>query len=76
MGGFGTAYMLEHYKFPVNLKYFIYMTSPFGGSPFASIAKYLGLSLVIGYQVNGMVPGSLFLNNLNSNQYYLYTNYP
>ncbi|MEM0485526.1 MAG: alpha/beta hydrolase [Thermoplasmata archaeon] len=76
MGGLIIAYMLENYKLPVNLKYVVYIASPFAGSPFASIASYLGLSIILGNQVNEMKPGSSFLNYLKNNQYYLYANYP
>ncbi|MGC8688612.1 MAG: esterase/lipase family protein [Thermoplasmata archaeon] len=76
MGGLITAYMLEHYRLPVNLKYVIYIASPFGGSPFASIASYLGLSIIVGNQVNEMYSGSSFLNSLQYYKYYLYYNYP
>ncbi len=76
MGGLITAYMLEHYRLPVNLKYVIYIASPFGGSPFASIASYLGLSIIVGNQVNEMKSGSSFLNSLQYYNYYLHYNYP
>ncbi len=76
MGGLITAYMLENFKLPVNLKYVVYIASPFGGSPLASIASYLGLSIIIGNQVNEMKPGSSFLNYLQTHQGYLYSNYP
>ncbi|MFP3317642.1 MAG: alpha/beta hydrolase [Thermoplasmata archaeon] len=76
MGGLITAYMLEHYKLPVNLKYVIFIASPFGGSPLASIASYLGLTIFVGNQVKEMTPGSSFLQNLNTYEYYLHINYP
>lgn len=76
MGGLIAAYMLEHYKIPVNLKYVISIASPFGGSPFASIASYLGLNIFVGNQVDEMISGSSFLNSLQANEYYLHYNYP
>jgi len=77
MGGLVTLYMLENYKIPnVNLVNVIYIASPFNGSPFASIASYLGLDIFVGYQADEMVPGSSFLNNLHYNLKNAIKNYP
>ncbi|MHB8361064.1 MAG: lipase family alpha/beta hydrolase [Thermoplasmataceae archaeon] len=67
MGGLVTLYMLEHYDMTnIHLGNVIFMASPFGGSPLASIASCLGLSGYTGTQVNEMVQGSNFLTNLGN----------
>ncbi len=77
MGGLVTLYMLENFKIPnVNLVNVIYIASPFNGSPFASIASYLGLDIFVGYQADEMDPGSSFLNNLQNNMINAINNYP
>lgn len=76
MGGLIATYMLEHYRLPVNIKYVISIATPFGGSPLASIASYLGLSIIVGNQVNEMKSGSSFLKSLQANEYYLHYYYP
>ncbi|MDP8011363.1 MAG: esterase/lipase family protein [Thermoplasmata archaeon] len=75
MGGLVTAYMLENYVLPVNLENVIYIASPFNGSPFANIASYLGLDIMVGYQVDEMLSGSSFLSNLQNNYQNIINNY-
>ncbi|MGP6220510.1 esterase/lipase family protein [Caldiplasma sukawensis] len=77
MGGLITLYMLEHFDMKnVNLENVIFMGTPFDGSPFASIAQYIGLSGFAGYQAQEMECGSSFLNNLDCNAHVAVSNYP
>ncbi len=76
MGGLVTMYMLEHFTFPnVNLENVIFIASPFGGSPFASVAQYLGLGWYVGTEAYQMVSGSSFLNDLHNNLGNAYSNF-
>ena len=77
MGGLVTLYTLEHYNIPgMHLQNVIFMATPFDGSPMASVAHYLGLSFISGYQANQMMPGSSFLNLLDGSAYNAVSNYP
>jgi len=75
MGGLVTAYMLENYLLPVNIQNVIFIAPPFNGSPFASIASYLGLDIFVGYQVDQMTEGSTFINNIQTNVLNMLNNY-
>lgn len=76
MGGLVVSYMMENYQVPLSIENVIFIGTPFLGSPFASIASYLGLDAIIGFQVDEMVPGSSFLNNLQANMNNIAYNYP
>ncbi len=77
MGGLVTLYALEHYYDPhIALRNVIFIATPFGGSPFASVAQFLGLSGVVGCEANQMVSGSSFLTGLQNNLGNAYSNYP
>ena len=77
MGGLVTLYALEHYYNPyISLKNVIFIASPFGGSPFANVAQYLGLSGIVGYEAYQMVGGSSFLTGLQNNLGNAFSNYP
>ena len=76
MGGLVTLYSLENYKIPgMNLQNVIFLATPFDGSSLASVAQYLGISLVTGYQTDQMSQGSSFLSSLDSNTYLAVSNY-
>ncbi len=77
MGGLVVVDMLEnYYLYNVNLNEVITIASPFGGSPLAAIAAYLGLDIFIGYQADEMQPGSTFLTSIQDNVGSMVTNYP
>lgn len=77
MGGLVTLYSLENYKIPgMNLQHVIFLATPFDGSSLASVAQYLGISLVTGYQTTQMSQGSSFLSSLDGNTYLAVSNYP
>ena len=68
MGGLVTLYALEHYYDPhIALKNVIFIASPFGGSPFANVAQFLGLSSIVGCEAYQMEGGSPFLTGLQNN---------
>ena len=77
MGGLVVLYALEHYHYPqINLKNVIFIATPFGGSPFANVAQYLGLSSTVGQEAYQMVAGSSFLNALDNGASSAVNNYP
>ncbi len=77
MGGLVVLYALEHYRNShMNIDNVIFIAPPFGGSPFASVAKYLGLSGYVGSEAYQMVGGSSFLNALDYGAGSAVNNYP
>lgn len=76
MGGLIVSEMMENEQLPLNVENVIFIGTPFLGSPFASIASYLGLDIIVGYQVDEMVPGSSFLTNIQNNMNNISIYYP
>ncbi|MGC8505387.1 MAG: esterase/lipase family protein [Thermoplasmata archaeon] len=77
MGGLVVLYALEHYHYSqIDLKNVIFIATPFGGSPFANVAQYLGLSSTVGQQAYQMVAGSAFLSALDNAAGNAVNNYP
>ncbi|MGC8547287.1 MAG: esterase/lipase family protein [Thermoplasmata archaeon] len=76
MGGLIVSEMMENEQLPLTVQNVIFIGTPFLGSPFASIASYLGLDIIVGYQADEMVPGSTFLTNLQNNMNNISYYYP
>ncbi len=77
MGGLVATYALENYNFNgIYINELITIATPFDGSPLASVAQYLGLNCLTGYQTNEMQSGSQFLTNLQNNWLNISYGYP
>lgn len=77
MGGLVTTYALENYNFNgIYINELITIATPFDGSPLATVAQYLGLNCLTGYQTNEMQSNSPFLQNLQNNWWNIEYKYP